>query len=437
MQEGMVKPKLRPIDVRPTVDRGRPVLLLRDPLGISDKVVVVPQALGPLLALCDGSRTLPELHAGFLVRTGLQITPDLVQKVMDQLDGALLLESDGFDDAYAEALDDYRTAPFRLPGLAGAGYPAEPAELRQMLDDQLAAAAGNQSGAEAPSENGQVNGAQAGISGLVSPHIDFQRGGPVYAQVWGQAAEAVRAADLAVIFGTDHSVDTSLITLTRQHYATPYGTLPTATPVVDAIAAAIGEEKAFAEEIHHRGEHSIELAAVWLHHVRGGQPCELVPILCGSFQHFIEGGDDPAVDPILSRALDALRRATMGRRVIVVAAADLAHVGPAFNDPLLVDYVRYLRLQAADEILIDTITHSDADAFFRTIATEGNRRNVCGLSPIYLALNLLDGQVTGEVAGYDRCPADGQNTSFVSICGVVFRDQNEGRSDGGSAANQR
>ncbi|MBC8255508.1 MAG: AmmeMemoRadiSam system protein B, partial [Ardenticatenia bacterium] len=97
----MVKPRLRPIDVRPTVHQGQPVLLLRDPLGISDEVIVVPQALGPLLALCDGSRTLPELHAGFLVRTGLQITPDLVQKVVDQLDGALLLESDGFGDAYA------------------------------------------------------------------------------------------------------------------------------------------------------------------------------------------------------------------------------------------------------------------------------------------------------------------------------------------------
>jgi hypothetical protein len=41
------------------------------------------------------------------------------------------------------------------------------------------------------------------------------------------------------------------------------------------------------------------------------------------------------------------------------------------------------------------------------------------LPPIYLALRVLAG-ATGEPAGYDRCPADANGTSFVSICGVVW-----------------
>ncbi|GAG18358.1 unnamed protein product, partial [marine sediment metagenome] len=46
-------------------------------------------------------------------------------------------------------------------------------------------------------------------------------------------------------------------------------------------------------------------------------------------------------------------------------------------------------------------------------------RNICGLAPIYLMLRILeDGH--GEPAGYDRCPADINHTSFVSICGVVL-----------------
>jgi hypothetical protein len=208
--------------------------------------------------------------------------------------------------------------------------------------------------------------------------------------------------------------------------------LPTATDVVEAIAATIGEEAAFAEEIHHRREHSIELAAVWLHHVRGGQPCQIVPILCGSFRHFVENAAgaqglappqaDPATDPTLNATLDALRAAIAGRRVVIVAAADLAHIGPAFNDSFPIDRIRYAQLQAADEILIQTITDGDADAFFHTIAAEGDRRNVCGLPPIYLTLRLLKGNVRGELTGYDRCPADEQNTSFVSVCGMVFQE---------------
>ena len=461
-----MKPKLRPIEVRPLVDRGQPVLMLRDPLAVSDKAVILPQALGPLLALCDGSRDVTELYAALLVRTGLRVTREVIQRLVDHLDDALLLENDRFAHAYAETLRAYRAASFRRPALAGLSYPDDPATLWRLLDDYLVRASLNGTGTSRgqltlsssgtqsvppPLRGAKSNpaGRPTDILGLISPHIDYQRGGSVYAGVWSQAAEAVRAADLVIIFGTDHSGSAGYITLTRQHYATPYGTLPTATDIVDAIAAAIGEEAAFAEEIHHRGEHSIELATVWLHHVRGGQPCEVVPILCGSFHQFVEGCGgstssprgstgspnnstdssrgpaegqfDPATDPTLNATLNALRTAIAGRQVVIVAAADLAHIGPAFNDSFPIDRIRYAQLQVADEILIQAITEGDADIFFRTIAAEGDRRNICGLPPIYLTLRLLNGNVRGELTGYDRCPADEQNTSFVSVCGVVLR----------------
>jgi AmmeMemoRadiSam system protein B len=437
-----MNPKLRPVEVRSFVDQGRPVFVLRDPLALSDKVTIVPQVLGPLLALLDGSRDVAGLHASLLVRAGMRVAPEIIQRVVDQLDDALLLQNDHFARAYAETLRTYRTTPFRPPALAGPSYPAEPAALRGLLDGYLGGISVN--GSHANSSVGHVaspvhitpdplqvslgdsNGSErgechTGIVGLVSPHIDYQRGGRVYAGVWERAADAVRGADLAIILGTDHAGGAGRITLTRQHYATPYGVLPTASDVVDAIAAAIGEEAAFAEEIHHRGEHSVELAAVWLHHMRDGQPCQVVPILCGSFHHFVQGQADPATDATLNATLDALRSAIAGRRAVVVAAADLAHVGPAFSDPSPIDHIQYARLQAADEILIQTITDGDADAFFRTIAAEGDRRNICGLPPIYLTLRLLNGQGQGELTGYERCPADAQNTSFVSVCGVVFR----------------
>jgi AmmeMemoRadiSam system protein B len=380
------------------------------------------------------------------VRAGLRVAPEIIQRVIDQLDEALLLQNDHFAQAYAETLRTYRMASFRPPALAGPSYPAEPDALRSLLDGYLGGISVNGSNANSSlghlaspghvtpdplqvslgdsngSERSERSECHTGIVGLVSPHIDYQRGGRVYAGVWERAAAAVRDADLVIILGTDHAGGAGRITLTRQHYATPYGVLPTASDVVDAIAAVIGEEAAFAEEIHHRGEHSVELAAVWLHHMRDGRPCQVVPILCGSFHHFVQGQADPATDATLNATLDALRSASAGRRVVVVAAADLAHVGPAFSDPSPIDHIQFARLQAADEILIQTITDGDADAFFRTIAAEGDRRNVCGLPPIYLTLRLLNGQGRGELTGYERCPADGQNTSFVSVCGVVFHE---------------
>jgi hypothetical protein len=185
------------------------------------------------------------------------------------------------------------------------------------------------------------------------------------------------------------------------------------------VAKALGGEAAFDEELHHRREHSIELAAVWLHYVREGRPIEVVPILCGSFAHFVMGPDTPAEDPRLRAAIAALQQAAAGREVMVIAAGDLAHVGPVFGDLRPLDWVDRARIQAADDRLIDAMCDGDADRFFQLIRDEGDRRRICGLPPIYHALSTLNG-TRGTRAGYDRCPADPRNGSLVSVCGVVW-----------------
>ena len=62
---------------------------------------------------------------------------------------------------------------------------------------------------------------------------------------------------------------------------------PPPSPIVEQLAEAIGEDKAFAGELYHTREHSIELVVTWLHHMREGRPVELVPILTGGFHDFM------------------------------------------------------------------------------------------------------------------------------------------------------
>ncbi len=399
-------PRLRAVDVRPVVQGGRPCILLRDPLQLTDKTVMIPQQLAPVLALCDGTRDNSGLRAALAVRFGLRIRLDVLEQLLAALDEALLLDNDRFARARERALAEYRQAPFRPPVMAGQSYPADADELRHLLEGYLDSV-------------DDVRPGPADGRGLVSPHIDYARGWSVYARVWKRAAEMVKAADLVVLLGSDHFGEDGRLTLTRQHYATPFGVLPTARGVVETLAEAMGAETAFAGELYHRSEHSIELAAIWLHHVRQGQPCELVPILCGSFGHFVRGEADPEQDTVIDVLLDTLGKATTGRRVIVVAAGDLSHVGPAFGGQPLGSMER-ARLQAADDELIEQICAGDARGFFAAIEREGNRRNVCGLPPIYLALRLLS-PVQGERVAYHRCPADENGTSLVSVCGIVFK----------------
>jgi len=397
-------PKLRSLDIRPHTQAGQAYILLRDPTQISEHTLLIPQPLAAALAFCDGTHDTQAMCRAFEEQHGLALPKDLVVQLLTALDEALMLENDRTHQARAAALAAYRHAPFRSPALAGQAYPAEPHTLRLLLDTYLADVA-----AEQP--------ALPQATGLLSPHIDYARGGPVYAQVWKQAADLVKAADLVVMFGTDH-YGNDPFTLTRQNYATPYGVLPTAQPVINALTDAIGEQAAFAGELRHRGEHSLELVTTWLHHMRGGEPCEFVPILCGGFHHFIYDGTAPATDPLVNNVLDALRTATAGRRIAVIASGDLSHVGPAFGGRPL-NLVDRARLRGADDDLIAQMCRGSAENFFTLIRQVRDRNNVCGVSPVYLTLRLLDAAL-GECTGYATCPADEQDTSVVTVCGVLF-----------------
>jgi AmmeMemoRadiSam system protein B len=404
-QERQPFPKLRAVDARPITHNGQPSILLRDPLRLSEATIVVPQALSPALALFDGTRDAGAVSAALAVRLGLRVPPGTVDRLLIALDDALLLENDRFEQAHQEALSSYRQAPHRPMASAGESYPADADQLRRELQGYLDAVP-------------DVGPGDARARGLVSPHIDYARGATVYARVWAHAAQAVRDADLVLLLGTDHYSEGNLFTLTRQHYATPLGLLPTTQDIVDQLAEAIDPRVAFAGELHQRGEHSIELAAVWLHHMRQGQPVEIVPVLCGSFQGFVQGEGAPEEDPTLTALCAVLREVMAGRRTLVVAAADLSHVGPAFGGPPL-GLVERARLQTADEELMAAMCEGDAGGLFGAIQRDGDRRNVCGLPPIYLALRLLE-PARGEQVAYERCPADERGTSWVSVCGVVW-----------------
>jgi AmmeMemoRadiSam system protein B len=395
-------PRLRAIEPRPYAQDGQRSYWLRDPLQLSERALVVPEALAAALAFCDGTRDAGMISADFAARYGLRLPLRAVEQLLAALDEALLLDNPRSAQALADALEAFRREPCRPPSCAGQTYPADPGALRDALNGFL-----EETGNPEP---------RIAARGLVSPHIDYARGGRTYAQAWQRAARAAQEAELAIVVGTDHAGDDPF-TLTRQHYATPYGALPTARDIVDGLSEALGAGAAFAGELRHRSEHSLELPLVWLHHMRQGQPCQVVPVLCGSLSHRMASGD-PSGDPAVRAFLEAMPRLAAGRRVIVIASGDLAHVGPAFGGSP-VDAAGCAQLKRRDSRLMSRIAAGDAEGFFGAIARVENRDNVCGTAPIYLAMKLLEASA-GEPVGYDQCPADEAGASYVSICGALL-----------------
>jgi len=406
------QPTLRPLDFQPVIYEGQRMWLIRDPLQLSKQQLIVPHALAQMLLLLDGTRSPREIHTAFCTEMGEEVAYEIVTTTLEQLDQACLLDNERARAAQKEAIQTYRAQPFRPPALADVSYPADSQALTSLFREY--------------GQEDDLNGWKAWAGrAVVSPHIDYERGGKVYARVWQRARTAVAEADLVLIFGTDHNGGLGTLTLTQQAYATPFGVLPVDEELVTTLAEAIGREHAFGLELNHRQEHSVELSAVWLHHIyreTGKDPAPMVPILCGSFQHFVSNGHHPAVDKRLNAFVETLQEATSGRRVLAVASVDLAHVGPAFGDPLPMNEERRAQLAQSDRRLIAAINSGDHGRFYEEIAAVNDRNRICGFSSTYLMLRYLEkaGPVQGVEVAYDQCPADEQEGSLVSICGLLL-----------------
>ena len=109
------------------------MLLLRDPLGLTEHMLGVPQPLAPLLALCDGTRDLVGIHTALTVRWGMRIKARCWHEVVGMLDEACLLDNDRARARDAGALREYPCAPYRVPSLAGGAYPAEAEALGRLF----------------------------------------------------------------------------------------------------------------------------------------------------------------------------------------------------------------------------------------------------------------------------------------------------------------
>ncbi len=404
------RPRLRALEAFPTVVEGETVVCLRDPSGLTDHVALLPRAIAGIVALFDGTRTTGEIAGEIAALAGTRIPETAVANLVDQLDQGLFLDSPRFHAHRVALLDEFRAAPHRAPAHAGASYADDHEVLAEELSHWLAAAAA------AP----RTRTGDAPV-GLIAPHIDFTRGGPVYGQGYRALAAAGRP-DLVIVFGTDHNGADHPFTLTRKSYATPLGLVETDTDLVDAVARASSGAglDLFADEFHHRHEHSIEFQAVWLRHVFGERTPPILPILCGSLHRWMDGEATPSDDPTLRDFLAALRRLTAGRRLLVVAGADLAHIGPRFGDAPVGPSER-AHCEESDRAALAHCAAGDADGFFRHISAEEDRRRVCGLAPIWATLAFLDGRAApGELSGYEQCPADDRGHSLVSIASMLL-----------------
>ena len=225
--------KLRPIKAVPVNHEGRRGLMLRDPLRLSEEVLLVPMPLVPVLQRLDGRHDFEAIREECAALHGARLSEEDFRAIVSRLEEARFLEGESFASWSASLKDAFLRAPSRPAFLAGKSYEADPARLRVRMDGFFAA----EDGPGMPSANRAAPAAP--LRGVIAPHIDFQRGGSVFA--WAYKAVAERAdADLFVVLGTAHAPTRGLWSLTRKSFETPLGTLETDAEFVDALSRRWG-----------------------------------------------------------------------------------------------------------------------------------------------------------------------------------------------------
>jgi len=404
------RPKLRPIIPRHVEQQGQAFVLLHDPSGVVSQQILIPfDGFNHIVRHFDGQSTLVDIQARVLRHTGLFLALQELEDLVRRLDATMVLDGPTF----AAFHQSFRESGRRPAALAGRSYAVTARALKAQLEQFFV----DSSGAGLPSTNGAVP--IEGVRGILSPHIDFQRGGSVYTWSHKELAEHSQA-DTFVVLGVAHQYCRRRFALTRKDFETPLGLVPTDRSYVDRIAALAGREF-FDDELSHRSEHSIEFQVVFLQYLLGERrDFAIVPILVGSFHDLLERGIDPADDPEVSRFIEALRlsEVSSGKKVAYIGSIDLCHVGPEFGDPKPVDPEFQEQIRSFDDVMLARAAACDPCGWFKTAAGVGNRFRVCGLAATYTLLHAI-GPARGRLLQYKQA-LDDHGTCCVSFASMVF-----------------
>jgi len=403
-------PKLNNIEASPIEYRGQNLICIRDPRNLSGKTLFVPYETLFIIKHFDGNHSILDIQKRFMEQFRQILFRDELEKIIGQLDDALLLQSEKFLNYKKDIEDEFKNSSARESSHAGLSYPNQESELRDWLSNFF-------------KNNEESNSEKDGfkkIRGIISPHIDFRRGGKSYALAY---RELLSNSDVEtfIIYGTAHYADVeNPFILTRKTFKTPLGEVENDFEIIDNLVKECSWDL-FEGEIAHRTEHSIEFQVVFLQYLFSKiKKIKIVPILCNSFHKFIQNGKSPKEDENSSKFLKKISEIINSKEksFFIIAGADMAHVGLKFGDPEPVDGTMLRWIRQRDALSLSYAEKIDAEGFYKSIEEEKDKRKICGLSPIYSLLSTINA-IEGKLIDYDQA-LEQDTGSVVSFASMGF-----------------
>jgi AmmeMemoRadiSam system protein B len=395
----------RGLDAMPSPVEDRPGLLLRDPFGYTENVVIVPPPLVRFLRFFDGEHDEGDLATALFEATGELGAPGFARQLADTLGGGFL-EDEELAKRRESRHRAFAEAATREPAHAGEAYPGDGGDLAGLLDGWLRPR--REEEAPAPRD----------VFAIAAPHVSPAGGFRSYAAAY-RALPADAAERTVVVLGTSHYGAPERFGLTRKPYVTPFGAAGTDLEVVNRLIED-GAEAVVVEDYCHSIEHSIEFQVVFLQHLLG-PAARVVPVLCGPFAAATYGPGRPEDDPGVARFLGALSElaAREGDRLLWVLGVDMAHVGRRYGDDLVAraGVGDLAEVEERDRLRIAALAAGDAGAFWELVRENEDDLRWCGAAPIYSFLQATAPK-RGTLLRYEQWNID--PASVVSFAALAF-----------------
>lgn len=393
--EHLLRPHVRPF--QPVgVERDKQVGVgLRDPMNLTGRMMVVPpQALGLVHSL-QGEHTVQQIS------DATKIPLEQLSQLVANLDESGLLWGPTFDRLEREAMERTRAA---------GAFPASGSKFAGDTRDTAAAKIGS---LLADAEDAELG---AGVLGIIAPHLDLERGGANYAAAYKVAAGAPRP-DRVVVLGTNHFGLGDGVVATRLGQDSPFGIVPTDAALADLLGRELGD-RLFKDEADFLGEHSVQFHIPWIAHTLPGVPvfAALVPDPMRAM--IADDGARASFSEFRSALRDAI--GALAGRTLVVASADLSHVGPAFGDPGPVGVQVRKQVEEIDRGLLAEYASGDVEAFIQSVRGAGNATRWCSVGNMAAALFATGG--SPELIQYGQSPEslDPQGTALITSAAMAL-----------------
>ena len=391
----MERPKLRQnIQITPFTHQEQRGFILRDNL-IEEKTLFVSEGAAFLFPLLNGKLSPDEIQKVIEQQTGQSIIKEDIEKFIHILEENFFLDSPAYQQFLKDMEDEYKESPARPSLMAGNGYPEKKVELKKYLDGVFENAKLRKN-LKLPEE----------VYGAVVPHIDIQRGGKNYAQIYS-ILKKYPPADTYIILGVNHHYLTgNPFIFTDRAYETPLGKVEIDHDLLDNLKQQLDWD-IFEGELAHRGEHSVEFPALFLSYIYPKLSFKILPILCNFHEK-----DDERINALIYGLQYYLSNSD--KKIVLIASVDFSHIGPQFGWQKVVEESDAKRVEKEDLHTLGFLINNEPESFYNDIMKDHNKRNIDALGAGYVFLNVLKDR-KGQLINYDQAFHQLNTVTFASM----------------------